>query len=283
MLRLVAGFAVLCLASAAGAQDANRGANQQDQRAAAEQLFQELSRTCGNTPEGLAAWPSGEQFRIELRTFFVQPVDDKLAGELEGNERRLVLGALLPLGITTVATGGANLPSIELAGLGEALPPENGLAGVYTGAAWRGMLTVHQGGKCVYALGFGMRLRPPDTVVTVAVEDPAAAPYLEALEAGLIEPTATLVEAMRGQTGLSRVAQSEADWRLRTIAVGRLKDQSLLIGLARSAKAPWVRVAAVAKLTDQARLDEIAQTDKDAEVRKAALDRLAELARPRHD
>lgn len=86
------------------------------------------------------------------------------------------------------------------------------------------------------------------------------------------------VEKLTDQSMLARVAVQDADVDVRRIATGKLTDQPVLARIAVEDKDVEVRHEAISKLTDQSALAQIASEAKDADTRKAAVGRLRDQA-----
>jgi hypothetical protein len=249
-------------------------------RAAAERFLNERTRPCA-APQGapLDGWPAGKDVTLATEIFFAQPVDDEQEQELQRAVRDMMKDVLQPLGIRVAEGDGTGDAAMVFTGIAEALPAMRADTNVFGGTWWRGAISVHSSSTCVFSRAIESRVHPPPGPDAFLVNSPSDAPFLGGLDPALLEALVAVAEALRGQTGLARIASSDADARACLLALARISDQGLLGGLARTAKAAWVRIPAVGKLLDVNRLAAIARTDADADVRRAALARIAELQR----
>jgi hypothetical protein len=265
---------------AALAAAARTGEDIAARRAAAERFLAERTRPCGAVAAAdLEDWPAGADVALTTEIFFAQPVDSDLEQEQQRAVRALMDGVLQPLGIRAAASDGRQEAAVVFTGLAEAVSTPGAAASVFTGTWWRGAVSVHLRDRCLFSQTLESRMARPDGPHAIAVTSPSDAPFLEGLELRLLEALVAAAEQVRGQQGLARLASSDTDARACLLALDRITDQGLLIGLARTAKAPWVRIPAVGKLLDVNRLEAIARVDPDPKVRDAALARIAELKR----
>ena len=249
-------------------------------RAAAERFLNERTRSCGAaTAAEVEGWPAGEDAALTTDMFFAQRVDGELEQALQRAARDMVKGVLQPLGISAVTDDGKRGAAVAFTGVAEALTPPGAAADtkVFSGAWWRGTISLHVRGRCVFSRAWEDRMQLSEGPRAIAVSSASDAPFLDSLEPVLLDALVATAEAIRGQAGLSRIATSDADSRACLLALGRVTDQGILAGLARTAKPPWLRIPAVAKLLDVNRMANIASVDPDLEVRRAALTRIAEL------
>jgi hypothetical protein len=271
-------------ALAAAARDATDPAAR---RGAAERFLEERTRPCkAAAPADAGAWPAGGDVVLATEVFFVQSVNEEIERQQQRAARDMMQRILQPLGIH-VAEGVAAPPSpaaaIVFTGIAEALPPHGEITNAITGTSWRGAMSLHSSGRCVFSRALESRVQPPPGPGAFLVLSPSDAPFLDSLEPALLEALIAVAEVTRGQTGLARIAGSDADASACLAALARITDQALLSGLARTAKAPWVRIPAVSRLLDVNRLAAIARLDPDPDVRRAAQARIGELKKKARD
>jgi len=230
--------------------------------AAIERLLNQRVGGCTSSVEKLPTLLNGGRVRVASELIFIDEVPTQRQAEIQRAGNDVVKSALSSIGLSLDEDASPGQAVVEITAIGTASGARYVKRGIialepaqwrYSAAKWKGVLAVRLPEGCVYSEPFEHATEPPESITAfkVAGDTPSDAPFREVLAASLAKATVRLAQDLFGQAGISRVAKTASDSR--------------------------VRAAAIEKLTDQALLADIAKTDGDSEVRDAAQRRLEEL------